>query len=129
MSGHVLMIKRKACPGMGLWALPGGFLNQNERILDGMIRELKEETGIKVPVPVLIGNIKGQQVFDDPNRSLRGRTITHAFFIELPAGELPHIKGMDDAEKAKWIPLSFIREEELFEDHYQILNTFLGSLT
>jgi bifunctional NMN adenylyltransferase/nudix hydrolase len=54
-SGHVLLVKRKAMPGAGLWALPGGFLNQEETLLDGAIRELKEETKIKVPVPVLKG--------------------------------------------------------------------------
>lgn len=120
-SGHVLLIKRKASPGKGLWALPGGFVNQGERIEAAMLRELKEETKIKVPVPVLKGNVKGSKIFDAPDRSLRGRTVTQAFLIELPAGELPEIRGGDDAEKAKWVPLSFVREEEMFEDHFSII--------
>ena len=57
-SGHILLVKRGDMPGKGLWALPGGFLNQEETMLDGAIRELKEETKIKVPVPVLKGSIK-----------------------------------------------------------------------
>lgn len=125
-SGHILLIQRDAAPGEGLWALPGGFLNQNEFIEDGMIRELREETKIKVPAPVLKGSIKGNKVFDRPDRSLRGRTITHAFLIELPAGDLPIVKGSDDARRAKWVPISDIREDNMFEDHYHIIQYFLG---
>jgi bifunctional NMN adenylyltransferase/nudix hydrolase len=127
-SGHVLLIKRKASPGKGLYALPGGFVNQTERIEDGMIRELREETKIKVPAPVLRGSIKASKVFDHPNRSLRGRTITQAFYIELPSGKLPVVKGGDDAADAKWILLSHVREEEMFEDHFSIIQEFLGKL-
>ena len=125
-SGHILLIRRKVAPGKGLWALPGGFVNQTERIEDAMIRELREETKIKVPVNVLRGSIKDRHVFDAPDRSLRGRTVTQAFLVELAAGNLPDVRGGDDAEKAKWVPLSFVHEEELFEDHYQIILHFIG---
>lgn len=126
-SGHVLLVKRKAMPGAGLWALPGGFLEQTETLLDGAIRELKEETKIKVPVPVLRGSIKAQHTFDNPNRSLRGRTITTAFYIDLGfAEDLPKVKGSDDAEIAKWIPFKDINPAELFEDHSQIIDRFIN---
>jgi len=128
-SGHILMIKRRAEPGKGLWALPGGFLNANtdKSMVDCMIRELKEETGIKVPSPVLIGSIKDNKVFDAIGRSTRGRTITHAYKIVLPDGSLPKVKGMDDAEKAKWIPISEVLRSECYEDHYEILQYFVGA--
>jgi bifunctional NMN adenylyltransferase/nudix hydrolase len=121
-------VQRKAAPGEGLYALPGGFLNQKERIIDGMIRELTEETRIKVPDKVLIGSIKNQHVFDHPNRSQRGRTITHAFHIELPPGPLPKVKGSDDAKSAAWWRISDInaRWDELFEDHGDIISYFVG---
>jgi len=127
-SGHVLMIKRRAEPGKGLWALPGGFLNANsdKSIEDSAIRELREETGIKVPAPVLSGSIKKSKVFDALERSARGRTITHAFHVALPAGELPRVKGQDDAEKAKWVPISEIRSDECFEDHSDIVMWAIG---
>lgn len=130
-SGHVLMVKRGAEPGKGLLAFPGGFVNAttDKSIEDAMIRELKEETNIKVPEKVLRGSIKNSHVFDAINRSARGRTITHAFLIVLEDGEwnLPKIKGGDDAESAKWIPISQVRSEECFEDHWEILQFFLGS--
>jgi bifunctional NMN adenylyltransferase/nudix hydrolase len=127
-SGHLLLVRRKEEPGAGLLALPGGFVKTNERVVDGMIRELKEETRLKVPKPVLLGNIRGKELFDAPDRSLRGRTVTQAFFIELPAGPLPHVKARDDAKEAKWVLLSHIREEEMFEDHFSIIEHFLGNL-
>jgi len=128
-SGHVLMIKRKSEPGKGLWAMPGGFLNAatDKSIQAGMIRELREETGIKVPVPVLIGSIQKTQVFDAIERSTRGRTITHAFRIDLTNGELPKVKGTDDAEKARWIPIAALDSEVCYEDHYEIIQTMLGA--
>jgi bifunctional NMN adenylyltransferase/nudix hydrolase len=128
-SGHVLLIKRRAEPGRGLWAMPGGYVNANtdKSVEDAAIRELREETMIKVPAPVLRGNIVRSKVFDAIDRSPRGRIITHAFFIQLPDGELPKVKGSDDAEKARWVPIADIKPEECFEDHYEILQHFLGS--
>jgi len=128
-SGHVLMIKRKAEPGRGLWALPGGFVNAetDKSVESAAIRELREETGIKVPAPVLRGSIVRSKVFDAINRSARGRTITHAFHIVLPDGELPKVKGQDDAEKARWVPIAEVRSDECFEDHYEIIQHFLGA--
>ena len=128
-SGHVLMIKRRAEPGKGLWALPGGYVNANtdKSVEDAAIRELREETMIKVPAPVLRGSIVRSKVFDAIDRSPRGRIITHAFYIQLPDGELPKVKGSDDAEKARWVPIAEIRSEECFEDHYEILQHFLGA--
>jgi bifunctional NMN adenylyltransferase/nudix hydrolase len=127
-SGHVLMIRRRSEPGKGLWAFPGGFLNAktDRSVMLAAIRELKEETGIKVPVPVLIGNIKDNKVFDAIDRSARGRTITHAFKIVLPDGPLPKVKGLDDADKAKWIPIANVNSSECFEDHAEILQYFVG---
>jgi bifunctional NMN adenylyltransferase/nudix hydrolase len=128
-SGHVLLIERKANPGKGLWALPGGFLDQGERVLDACLRELREETKLKVPTPVLKGSIKRQAVYDDPHRSARGRTITHAFYIELePNAELPKVKGGDDAKHARWVPLSELEPQLMFEDHYFIIQDMLGAV-
>jgi bifunctional NMN adenylyltransferase/nudix hydrolase len=126
-SGHILLVKRKAEPGKGLWALPGGHLNEFEKQLDGAIRELREETKIKVPEAVLRGSIRDHETFDDPYRSTLGRVITKAYHFKLADDvTLPKVKGADDAEKAKWVPISELREEDFFDDHYFIIQYFLG---
>lgn len=127
-SGHVLLVRRRAEPGKGLWALPGGFVGQGEGLLESSLRELREETRLKIPAPVLKGSIKGSHVFDHPERSLRGRTITHAFHFDFPAGDLPDVRGGDDADKARWVPVSEALEmsAKLYEDHLHILEFFLG---
>ena len=126
-SGHILLIERRARPGRGLWALPGGFLDPGETLEDSCLRELREETRLKVPAPVLRGSIRERRVFDAPHRSERGRTITHAYLIELaPAPELPKVKGGDDARHAFWLPLAQLEPERLFEDHYFIIQAMLG---
>lgn len=126
-SGHVLLVKRKVNPGKGLLALPGGFIKPELTVLNNALEELKEETRIMLPKNEILKNLKGDKVFDHPNRSLRGRTITHAFYFELPSGgELPKVKGSDDAEHAMWIPINdvFAREDEMFEDHVHIISWF-----
>jgi len=125
-SGHVLLVRRKSAPGKNLYAFPGGYLQQKEIIVEGAIRELKEETGIKVSKTDLIKSIKNSHVFDNPNRDLRGRIITHGFYIDLGAGALPHVKGGDDAADAWWVPLheAFTSDDCFYADHWHILNYF-----
>lgn len=128
-SGHVLVVKRKFNPGKGLLALPGGFLQQNKTVFESAINELKEETRIVLPRDVIIRSLKDTKVFDHPNRSLRGRTVTHAHYFELPpGGDLPGVKGDDDAEHAMWMPIAdaFANEDQFYEDHLQIIQWFYG---
>ncbi|BBA65364.1 bifunctional nicotinamide mononucleotide adenylyltransferase/ADP-ribose pyrophosphatase [Xanthomonas phage XacN1] len=138
-SGHVLLVQRGHSPGKGLWAVPGGHLNNNERFLEGAIRELREETGLKVPEKVLRGSVFAENVFDHPNRSLRcrikarkGRTVTMAFGFKLDDKEkLPRVTGQDDAALARWIPIDVVLNEmrsELFEDHWHIIKWFANRL-
>jgi bifunctional NMN adenylyltransferase/nudix hydrolase len=126
-SGHVLLVTRKAFPGRGQLALPGGFIHPNERLEEAMLRELREETRLKVPAPVLKGSIRRQQVFDSPYRSTRGRTVTHAFYVELsPDTSLPRVKGGDDAKHAQWVPLANLDPRQMYEDHYDIIQEMVG---
>lgn len=128
-SGHILLVKRRSYPGKGLWALPGGHVEDNETMEDAAINELRQETKLKVPEPVLRGSIKAREVFDAPGRSLRGRTFTQAFLFELSPGPLPKVKGSDDAQKAQWVQLNVFKqmEDQLFEDHFHIVNKMLGN--
>ena len=123
-SGYILLVKRNQYPGKGLWAMPGGFVEQDEVAKTTMMRQLKQETGIKIPPAVLSGRIVKEQLFEDPHRSSRGRTITKAFLIDLGYGPTPKImKGGEtpETQKVKWALLSDLNSSEFFEDHYQII--------
>jgi bifunctional NMN adenylyltransferase/nudix hydrolase len=128
-SGHILLIKRKSHPGKNLWALPGGYFDavKDNTPLDGILRELDEETKIDVPKKVLRGCIKAERHFAAKDRSQLGRSITFAAHISLPGGEwkLPKVKGEDDALKAKWVPFVDVKRELLFDDHYDIITNFI----
>lgn len=128
-SGYVLMVKRRARPGKGLWAIPGGFLDaaSDVSLKAAMLRELREETGLKIPEKILEGSMLKQQVFDAIGRSTRGRTITHAFYIRLDDSmPLPKVKGHSDAEKAQWIPISELEKSKCYEDHWEIIQSMMG---
>jgi bifunctional NMN adenylyltransferase/nudix hydrolase len=128
-SGHVLVVQRGRNPGKGLIALPGGFLGQSESILTSCIRELREETKVKVSDAVLRKALVSEHVFDHPQRSQRGRTITHAHLFDLGLeGDLPQVKGSDDADRAFWMPLGDVYSGEslFFEDHREIIFYFLS---
>ena len=127
--GHVLLIKRKAHPGKGQWALPGGFLEHTITIRRNIIKELREETRIAVPNHLLDKCIVDIDVFEDPRRSLRGRIITHAGHVVLDniLDVLPEVRGDDDAEQARWFTYAEILDcmDQLFDDHSDIIKRFV----
>jgi len=131
-AGHICLVKRGDNPGKDLWALPGGFLENNERLFDGCIRELYEETSIDLPPGLLRGSLVKSEVFDDPNRSLRGRIITHAYLFDLDNKDkkpgLPKIKAMSDAKETRFFTINEIlgMGEVMFEDHLDIIKKMMG---
>ena len=110
--------------------IPGGFLDADERLCDGALRELREETLLDLKDPSSRGRLKMSAVFDHPERSQRGRTITHAYHFELCSPELPNVAGADDAAEARWIPIADLvgMEDQFFDDHFHILDHFLKIL-
>jgi bifunctional NMN adenylyltransferase/nudix hydrolase len=127
---RLLLVQRGRAPGKDLWALPGGFLDGSERLLDAAIRELREETQLTCSDAELRAALQGVAVFDHPQRSQRGRTITHAHYFALPANTsaLPPVTGADDARAARWAELSELPGMlgQLFDDHFQIIDHFLS---
>lgn len=124
--GHILLIERKNHPGKGLLALPGGFIEHNERLIEGAIRETKEETNLTIEPNWQIGYFTA----DAPFRSLRGRTISHCFAFQIPdkisfSINPPIVEGKDDAIKAQWRSIREIKNDlysQMFEDHWDIIN-------
>ena len=118
---YILLVQRgdnsKAFPGA--WAIPGGFLNEDERLVTGSVRELEEETRVKIdgnnlnyPGLIYVG------VFDDPKRDPRQRVMSHVY-----AGWSHHQvkpEGHDDAQDARWFRCQDLPENMAF-DHRDII--------
>lgn len=128
--GNILLVQRKFAPGAGTWALPGGFKNRNETFLDTALRELKEETKLKVPEKVLRGSIVSTKLFDSPKRGHGIPRNTLAVYIRIqadPDGKPPKANGADDASKASWFPLNkVVNSMSLFDDHAAIISSMTG---
>ena len=107
----VLLIQRGAAPFKGAWAFPGGFMNMDETTEECAIRELEEETGLKVATVHQIG------AYSKVDRDPRGRTITVAYLAIINAPE--EVKGQDDAANAAWFDLTNL--PHLAFDHYDII--------
>jgi len=107
----VLLIERGDEPFKGCWAFPGGFMNMDETTEQCAIRELEEETGLKVSKVHQIG------AYSKVDRDPRGRTVTVAYLAIVAAPMA--VNGQDDAAKAQWFPLSAL--PELAFDHDEIM--------
>jgi 8-oxo-dGTP diphosphatase len=109
---RVLLIRRRNDPFAGSWALPGGFVNENERLADAARRELEEETGIKVAA------LEQLYTAGDPGRDPRGWTVSVAYLAQLDAADVKPVAA-DDAEVVGWFPLDEL--PPLAFDHAMIL--------
>ncbi len=109
----VLLIKRKYEPYKNCWAIPGGFVLENESLEDAVKRELQEETGITV------NYLEQLYSFGEPNRDPRHRVISVAYFALVKSALFQELKATTDAEEAQWFPI--IKLPALAFDHKQIL--------
>ncbi len=127
-SGKVLLIRRGKDIGHGLYALPGGHLEKNERYYQAAVRELAEETGIRLLPERMRLALKGAQEFDHPLRSPRGRLVTKVHYFDFKDREPFETHAGDDANETLWVNISDILslESQIFEDHCCALDHFLG---
>ena len=125
---HVLLIRRAHAPGKGQLAVPGGFIEQRETVWQSCLRELVEETHCDLPEATMRAALQSVAVFDHPDRSQRGRTITHAHYFDLGDAPFPVVQADDDAALVQWTRIDQLAgmEEEFFEDHFHMLDHFLG---
>jgi bifunctional NMN adenylyltransferase/nudix hydrolase len=125
---RVLLIQRGRSPGKGLFAVPGGFIEQRETVYQSALRELEEETHMRLLESDMRHALKAVHVFDHPDRSLRGRVITHAHYFDLGSRSLPEVQAADDAAVAAWVPIEKLgsMEDRFHDDHFHMLDYFLS---
>ncbi len=112
----ILLIKRLKDPFKDCWALPGGFVDENEDLEDAAKRELLEETSIKVETLEQIG------AFGKPGRDPRSHTVSVAYFGKVADDTIAI--AADDAKEAYWFAIDDL--PELAFDHKDIIDTFLS---
>lgn len=126
---EILLITRKNYPGKGLLALPGGFLDKEETLFDGCLREMTEETHLDVDKNTLIEALVRHKVFDNPKRSSRGRVITYCYYFDLShLPEKPTARADDDASSLAWYNRADLDRSLFFEDHFFIIQYLLKQL-
>ena len=110
-----LVVRRGVEPYLGEWALPGGFVREDEDLSDAARRELAEETGL-APGTVHIEQLAG---YGAPDRDPRMRVVTVAYLALAP--DLPTPSAGTDAAEARWAPVRSLAREHLAFDHDRIL--------
>lgn len=110
----LLMVQRKDGPYQDCWALPGGFLNPAESIINAAIRELKEETTLEL----LPHELEQVHTYGDPGRDPRGWVISVAHVAYIQGARM--VKGQDDAKYATWFDIKALPNELAF-DHLDII--------
>ena len=110
---QILLVRRKYEPYKGMWAIPGGFVEDNEELEAAAIRELQEETGLVVPAMTQL------HTFGKVGRDSRGRTVTVTYYAFADAAT-QQVQGGDDAAEAEWVFVIGITE--LAFDHMEMLD-------
>jgi 8-oxo-dGTP diphosphatase len=112
---QVLSVIRKNEPFKGYLSLPGGFVDEGERVEDAAKREAKEETSLDVQINAILG------VYSDPKRDPRRPTVSVVFIGTLSENHMPEAIAQDDAEEIEWLDLERIENKIFGFDHKQIL--------
>jgi len=113
---EILLIERKHAPFANMWALPGGFVDVNENLIDAAYRELLEETNIT--------DISLSQfyTFGDKGRDPRGHTVSVVYYGFISDNKINEIAG-DDAASLKWFNIYNL--PSLAFDHQKIITQFI----
>jgi 8-oxo-dGTP diphosphatase len=112
---EILLIKRLNEPFKDSWALPGGFVDENEDLEQAARRELFEETNIES------GKMQQIGTFGKPHRDPRGHMVSVAYHTYLIENQI--VQAKDDAKELKWFSIKKL--PELAFDHSDIISSIL----
>lgn len=116
---EILLIERAHEPYANMLALPGGHFDvaSDASVVECAARELREETGLNVP----LNKLKFFNYYDKPNRDPRGRYVSFVFACIVPPEEREKAVAGDDAKKCLWVPASSLKHCLFAFDHEEIL--------
>ncbi len=112
----ILLAKRKLNPFKGHWDTPGGFVDVGESPEEACIRELEEETHLKIKVKDYISAYPDQYQ-DNP-------TLVIGYEAEIIEGTM---KAEDDVAELKWFPLDDLPNNIAFDSINQIILDYLST--
>lgn len=126
---QILLVKRKHWPDKGLWAMPGGFVDENETINHAVIRETKEETNVDLKNEIIIRLPAVSKKDRDP----RTWVITNPNIVLFKQDSQTKSVAGDDAAETEWVNISFDHDrlqidKQLAFDHYDIIERALRYL-
>jgi len=120
-NGEILLGKRRFFPKKRFWDLPGGFINFKEKAEKALVREVKEELGIKIKKPKFLGTYIGRYRY----KGINYQPLCLVFFKKIPDKEIKKLKAADDVlsfnffsrNKIPWKKLAFPDIKEALEDY------------
>jgi 8-oxo-dGTP diphosphatase len=119
-NSQILLIERKKEPFKGYLVLPGGFVNEGERVEDAAKREVKEETSLDILLLEILG------VYSEPGRDPRGHVMSTVFI-----GEISKVSykvdaiAQDDAAAIEWLNLEEVVNTRFGFDHRRIIIDYI----
>ena len=112
--GEVLLTKRGITPCKGYWVVPGGHVDYGERVRAAIVREAKEETGLKIKLKDFLG------IYDDPKRDPRYHTVSVVYTAMIVSGKLTKTQ---EATELKFFPLNKLPKNIGF-DHRKMVEDY-----
>jgi 8-oxo-dGTP diphosphatase len=107
--GRVLLVRRGRPPGQGRWSIPGGLVGLGESLEDAVVREVEEESGLRVRVLGLCGVI--DRVIQDADA---GTVRYHYVIIDyLSVVEGGQLCAGSDAAEARWVPVEALGDYDI----------------
>lgn len=113
----ILLEKRESEPGRGKWSIPGGLVELGENTEQTVIREVREETNLKVEEPKLIDVVNNITV--DENNKIKFQFVIVDYFVKLKGGTL---RAADDAAELRWVGFDEVENYDLtssFREFFQ----------
>ena len=102
---RVLLVERGREPLKGYWSLPGGVLETGEHLEDGIRREVREETGLKIRI------VKVVEIFERIMRDEKGAAEYHYVLIDyLCRANGGKLAAADDVARAQWVPRNALKQ-------------------